>query len=241
MASSPHTTPNAGPSPEHVFDSLIAFQQAAALKAALDLDLFTIIGQGRRSVSAISSKAEASERGVRILCDYLVVREFLTKQGNEYGLTSEAAVFLDRNSPAYMGGVRHFLQSREILAGSQTLTEAVRTGRSQLPGLGSVEPDNPAWVEFAHSMTAMMGPACQGIVELLGPARIAKVLDIAAGHGLFGITLAKHHPEAHITAVDWAAVLDVAQENAKAAGVHDRYSRRPWPCADHPKLPSSAI
>jgi methylase of polypeptide subunit release factors len=52
----------------------------------------------------------------------------------------------------------------------------------------------------------------------------AKVLDIAAGHGLFGIAIAKHKPGAHIVAVDWAQVLEVAKENAAKAGVADRYT-----------------
>jgi 2-polyprenyl-3-methyl-5-hydroxy-6-metoxy-1,4-benzoquinol methylase len=50
-----------------------------------------------------------------------------------------------------------------------------------------------------------------------------KVLDLAAGHGVFGITIARHNPKASIYAVDWAAVLDIARENATAAGVADRW------------------
>ena len=34
-----------------------------------------------------------------------------------------------------------------------------------------------------------------------------RVLDIAAGHGLFGITIAQRTPQAQIVAVDWAGVL----------------------------------
>jgi ubiquinone/menaquinone biosynthesis C-methylase UbiE len=51
-----------------------------------------------------------------------------------------------------------------------------------------------------------------------------KVLDIAAGHGMYGITIARHNPEAQITALDWASVLEVAKENAEKAGVAARYS-----------------
>src|SRR6202521_2459235 len=54
-----------------------------------------------------------------------------------------------------------------------------------------------------------------------------KVLDIAAGHGMFGIALAKHNPNAEIYALDWARVLDVASENAAAAGVAARHHRIP--------------
>jgi ubiquinone/menaquinone biosynthesis C-methylase UbiE len=50
-----------------------------------------------------------------------------------------------------------------------------------------------------------------------------KVLDIAAGHGLFGITIAQHNPQAEIVAVDWPSVLAVATEHARAAQVQERY------------------
>ena len=54
-----------------------------------------------------------------------------------------------------------------------------------------------------------------------------KVLDIAAGHGTFGIVLAQQNPNAEIYAVDWPAVLTVAEDNARAAGVSARYHKIP--------------
>jgi ubiquinone/menaquinone biosynthesis C-methylase UbiE len=105
------------------------------------------------------------------------------------------------------------------------LAEIVRQGRTILPGEGSVERDNPDWVEFAQSMGPMMVPSAMGLGKVVlqsrkGPMR---VLDIAAGHGLFGIEVAKQNPEAHVTGLDWAPVMRVALENAKKAGVQDRY------------------
>jgi 2-polyprenyl-3-methyl-5-hydroxy-6-metoxy-1,4-benzoquinol methylase len=109
------------------------------------------------------------------------------------------------------------------------LAEIVRQGRTVLPGQGSVEPENPAWVEFAHSMAPMMAPmaAPLGWIVLDGRKEPMSVLDIAAGHGLFGIELAKQNPAARVVAVDWAAVLEVASANARRAGVMDRYEARP--------------
>jgi len=47
---------------------------------------------------------------------------------------------------------------------------------------------------------------------------------VAASHGLFGISIAQENPNAQVYGVDWAAVLEVAKENAAKAGVADRYS-----------------
>jgi cyclopropane fatty-acyl-phospholipid synthase-like methyltransferase len=105
----------------------------------------------------------------------------------------------------------------------------VRSGRTTLPGAGTVEPDNPVWVQFAQTMAPMMAPLAGplGQVVLNGHNGPMKVLDIAAGHGLFGIEIAKQNSQAHVTGLDWAPVLRVALENAKKAGVHDRYDMLP--------------
>jgi ubiquinone/menaquinone biosynthesis C-methylase UbiE len=54
-----------------------------------------------------------------------------------------------------------------------------------------------------------------------------KVLDVAAGHGLFGIAIAQLNPRARIVALDFPSVLAVASENAVRCGVSDRYSLLP--------------
>jgi hypothetical protein len=97
------------PDPGIIFDNLNAYQRSAALKAAIDLDLFTEIARGNRGADAIAKAVSASTRGVRILCDYLVISGFLVKDVEEYSLNLDSATFLDRNSPAYFGSVAAFL------------------------------------------------------------------------------------------------------------------------------------
>jgi 2-polyprenyl-3-methyl-5-hydroxy-6-metoxy-1,4-benzoquinol methylase len=74
-------------------------------------------------------------------------------------------------------------------------------------------------------MAPMMALPADLIAKLTGApgASPCKVLDIAAGHGLFGIAIARHNPNATVTAVDWPNVLEVAQGNAAQAGVSTRY------------------
>jgi hypothetical protein len=213
------------PSPERFFDTANAYQRSAALKAAVELDIFTAVAEGKTDAGSIAAAREASERGVRILCDYLVVAGLLTKEGGRYGLTADSAAFLDRRSPAYMGTALDFLLSPMLMAGFDNLTSAVRNGGSQDAAGGTVAPENPVWVKFARAMAPMMIPAAQEIARLVGgEGRKMKVLDIAAGHGVFGITVARQNPSVQVVALDWPAVLEVARENAEAAGVADRYS-----------------
>lgn len=178
------------PDPGIIFDSLNAYQRSAALKAAIELDLFSEVGRGSRSPDAIANALGASTRGVRILCDYLVIHGFLEKSGAGYSLGANAAAFLDRKSPAYLGSVATFLLDPRLIAPFLNLAEVVRTGTTTLPGEGTVSPDNPIWVGFAREMAPMMFPAATEIADLVAGDGEMRVLDIAAGHGLFGILIA---------------------------------------------------
>jgi 2-polyprenyl-3-methyl-5-hydroxy-6-metoxy-1,4-benzoquinol methylase len=213
------------PSPEIIFDALFAYERSAALKSAIDLDVFTAIDQGARTASAIAEKTRAAERGIRILCDYLTVHHLLEKSGDAYALVPESAAFLSRQSPAYLGTTASFLTRPELNRNFDHLTDAVRQG-GVAAGQNMIEGENPLWVEFARSMMPMMVPNAHAIADAIDAAGAGpiKVLDLAAGHGIFGITIAQRNPRAEIVAVDWKSVLTVARENASAFGVAPRYS-----------------
>src|SRR5881296_2426978 len=207
--------------PSVVFQAFVGYQKTEALRAAVDLDLFTAIGAGAATAKEIAARCDASERGVRILSDFLVVHGLLTKDGGRYGLTPAAAMFLDRSSPGCVAPAF-------VMRGFAQLTTAVRTGRAAV-GDEPLSPDHPMWVEFARSMAPLAGLMAEVLANLLEASAASpwKVLDIAAGHGLFGITLARHNPKAEIVALDWKNVLAVAAENARAAGVANRFRTLP--------------
>src|SRR3984893_4743629 len=83
-------------------------------------------------------------------------------------------------------------------------------------------------------MAPLAVPAAEFIARLTGTpdSKPSRVLNIAAGHGMFGITIARHNPNAQVTALDCPAVLEVAQQNAKRFGVADRYTVRPGSAFD---------
>src|SRR5262249_39912086 len=109
------------------------------------------------------------------------------------------------------------------------LTEAVRRGGTAVSDEGTVSDDNPIWVAFARAMAPLMQMPANLLADLVGgdPQQPLRVLDVAAGHGLFGITLAERYPQARVTALDWPNVLAVAVENARQAGVADRHTLLP--------------
>ena len=223
------STPTSKPTPERIFNTMIAFQETEALKAAIELDFFTAIADGADTATALAEKTRTSERGTRILCDFLTIRNFLTKSGEKYALAQESAIFLNRHSPAYLASMLDFLASpwsRKNFAG---LTEAVRKGGTANTTGDHTKPHEEVWVNFARSMAPLTTLNAEFIAGLTGAAegKPCKVLDIAAGHGMYGITVAKRNPNAHVVAVDWPAVLEVAKENAAKFGVAGRHTSKP--------------
>lgn len=215
-----------GPSPQLALEAINAYQRTAAIKAGIELKIFSHIATGAETASEIGKRSEASERGVRILCDTLAAFGFLTKSDNHYGLTSDSAAFLDSKSPTYIGGVIDFLLSPKLTSNFDNLTAAVKKGGTSETELGTLAPDHPIWLQFARAMTPMMIPASHALAALipLDGSHPTKVLDIAASHGVWGLALAQKNPRTQLVALDWASVLEVARENAERAGLGDRFS-----------------
>ena len=214
------------PSPALFFDTINAFHKSAALKAGVDLELFTAIGDGLATAAELAARCRASERGIRILADYLTILGFLTKTGDGYGLTPDSAFFLVKSSPAYCGGAAEFLHAPSVAGCFDDLAAAVRKGGTATTEHGTIAPEHPVWERFARAMGPMMIPPAMGAVDLvsLPQDRDTRILDVAAGHGAYGITFAQKNPRAHVVALDWPNVLKVAQENAHTAGLTDRFN-----------------
>jgi predicted nicotinamide N-methyase len=207
-----------------VFDAAMAYQRTAALVAAVKLDIFTAIGSGTTTSDDLASKIGASARGLRILCDFLTVMELLKKKDSNYRLTHAARILLDGSSPFAMGSIVDFVAAPEMLAlFLEDPASYVQNGRSKGPS--NVDPDHPVWVRYARAMVPFAATTAKlvaGYVRAF-PIPPKTVLDVAAGHGLYGIEVAKALPNAEVTAVDWEGVLAVARGHAEAAGVGHRF------------------
>ena len=211
------------PNPGSIFDTLNAYQRTEALRGAIELDVFTAIGEGATTAAAIAGRCEASERGTRILCDCLTTMGFLEKVGGEYRPTPDSAAFLDRRSPTYLGTVARFLGAPTMTEGLRDVASRVRDGGMFAEG-GTLSPDHPVWVEFARSMAPLARLAEGAVADLAWrDGAVTKVLDVACGHGLYGLAVAERGENVEVAGLDWAPVLDVAIENARASRAGEHY------------------
>jgi len=175
------------------------------------------------TVAQVAEKIKAPERSTRMLLDFLALEGFFVKANGTYACTPSTSMFLVKSSPAYIASSLPFLASEETTKPFQDFAAVVRAGTTSLPAGGTTAPDAAIWVKFARGMVGFsMGPAqmLANFPDVLpaGNEPLA-VLDVAAGHGIYGIHVAKKLPTAKITFLDWAAVLEVCKEHVTQFGV----------------------
>jgi ubiquinone/menaquinone biosynthesis C-methylase UbiE len=212
--------------PLSIFDALTAYQLTMAMKGAIELEIFTHIDDGGTEPAEIARRSRASERGIRVLCDYLSSRGFLTKTNGTYGLTGESAAFLSKRSSTYIGSIADFLAHDCNMSHFRDIAAVVRKGGA-VEG-GNMKPDDPIWVDFARDMAPFTRLSAEVLASIVAePGKPLKVLDVAAGSGIWGIAVARLNPAAEIYAIDREYILRVARENAARFHVADRYRSIP--------------
>ena len=211
-------------SPVVLLEDLMGAWRSRALVTAVELEIFSHIAAGNRTVKEIAEAAEASERGIAILLDALVAIHYLRKTGSRYALQPVSAAFLVRGKSTYIGAsTRPFSLTWSKW---EHLTETVRTGRPFV-AINVAEKGK----EFFPQLVASIFPGNFGtstvVVSQLSAkerGRIRKILDVAAGSGAWSLAFAQAIPEARVTTMDFREMTPITQKFAQLFGVADRYA-----------------
>lgn len=210
------------PWPSRISAAFAGASSAFVLKAAVELDLFTKLDHTPKSANELAAEMGAAERGIRTLCDYLTIQGILEKADGRYRLTADSAAYLSRNSPKFVGSIGNFLTSDFLIERYRRAPQSILDG-SSARGDDAFDPDHPMWVEFARSMAPLARLVSELAAEKLSDRPAAKILDVAASHGMFGLCVGERHPDSQVYALDWPNVLAYAQENAQTMGLGDRF------------------
>ena len=195
------------------------------LEAAVRHGVFDLLDAGPKTAEELSAATGASVRGIKSLSNALTGLDLLKKdESGRYALTPESAAFLVSAKPSFAGGfVRH--ASTQLIPKWLELTELVRSGK---PARGvNDEVEGAAFFhDFVEDIFPMSYPSAQVLAAELGLEKASqpvKVLDLAAGSGVWGIALAQSSPQVTVTAVDWPEVLPVTQKVAARFGLEKRF------------------
>lgn len=212
--------------PERIMQMAWGYAPPLILEAAIRNKVFDTLDAGPKTIDDVAAATGASPRGLRAIMNALVGLEFLKVNGNgHYELTPESSTFLVTTKPTFFGGmVAH--TSRQLIPTWLHLTDVVATGKPTA-AVNSEEDGSAFFQELVSNIFPMSYGPAQALARHLnlgesGPA--FRVLDLGAGSGVWGIAVAQSSPRVTVTAVDWPAVLPIAQETAGRFGLADRYS-----------------
>lgn len=196
------------------------------LEAGVRQGVFDLLDSGPKTVDEVATTTGASARGLRIVMNALAGLKLLTKDSNNrYGLAPDSAAFLVKGKPGYLGGfIRH--TSTQLIPSWLKLSDVVKSGKP-MDSVNNEQVGAQFFREFVNDIFPLSYGPAQALAKGLGLARSGKplrVLDLATGSGVWGVTLAQSSPQVSVTAVDWPGVLDVARQNAERLGVQDRFS-----------------
>jgi ubiquinone/menaquinone biosynthesis C-methylase UbiE len=211
--------------PERIMQFAWGYVPPLVLEAAIRHRVFDVLDGGPKTISEVQKETGASERGLTAVMNALVGMNFLEKDKHgEFSLTPESSAFLVSSKPGFQGGfLRH--GSEQLIPKWLHLNSIVETGRPEEPvnleGAGA-----DFFQRFVNDIFPLSFPAAQTLSRHLhsngSPA--TRVLDLAAGSGVWGIAMAQGSQQVRVTAVDWPEVIPVTRKTVERFGLADRFS-----------------
>jgi ubiquinone/menaquinone biosynthesis C-methylase UbiE len=220
------STPVAAPvTPERIMQFAWGYVPPLVLEAAIHHRIFDVLDGGPKTISEVRELTGASQRGLAAIMNVLVGMNFLANEEGRFSLTPESAAFLVSTKPGFHGGmIRH--TSQQLLPKWLSLNEIVATGRPAT----SVNQEGAGaqfFKEFVNDILPLSYPAALALSRHIianGAGQAVRVLDLAAGSGVWGIAMAQGAKNVSVTAVDWPEVIPVTRETVGRFGVAGQFS-----------------
>jgi ubiquinone/menaquinone biosynthesis C-methylase UbiE len=210
--------------PERILQFAWGYVPPLVLEAAIRHHVFDTLDSGPKTAAEVSAATGASERGLTAIMNALVGLNFLARDEHaNYSLTPESAAFLVSTKPGFQGGlIRHC--SEHLIPRWLDLNEVVATGLP-VASVNQEESGSDFFQNFVNDIFPMSYPAAQALARHFSAnGQPVRVLDLAAGSGVWGIAQAQGSDHVHVTAVDWPGVIPVTQKTVARFGLSDRFS-----------------
>ena len=212
--------------PERIMQMAWGYVPPLVLEAAIRHRVFDVLDSGAKDIWEVQQATGASARGLTAIMNALVGLNFLSKdEEGRYALTPESATFLVSTKPGFQGGlIRHC--SEHLIPRWLNLNDVVATG-DPVSAVNEEQSGGNFFHEFVLDIFPMSYPAAQYLARELdfgSSGDPVRVLDLAAGSGVWGIAIAQSSPRVQVTAVDWPEVIPVTQKTAARFGLAERYS-----------------
>jgi ubiquinone/menaquinone biosynthesis C-methylase UbiE len=208
-------------SPRPLMRILGDFANSQILDAALEYDFFTLIHRGFQTADEVAREAGTDPRATRIVLDSLIASALVEKKDRRYTLLPMSEAFLVRGKPSYIGDFRHVALA--LWEGMAQLRESLKTGKP----LSRMDTGRElrVWEKLVIGIIPIAEPAAQTLCDVfrIGVDRKGlRVLDIAGGSSIFGMTILARDPSAQVTQLDWPNVNAVAKKLNRKRGLEGK-------------------
>jgi ubiquinone/menaquinone biosynthesis C-methylase UbiE len=211
--------------PERLQQFGFAYAPPLIISAAVNNKIFDTLQSEAKTVEQVKKESGASARGLRAIMDALVGMELLKKdRQSKYSLTPESQAFLISERPGtlagFFGSVLPILTSRWL-----RLTDIVRDGRPPV-AVNQETQGTEFFSQLVETIIPMSYPGAQKLADHLKVAKAkeqVRVIDLAAGSGIWGIAVAQKSPQVRVSAVDWAGMIPTTKRITQKFGVRDRF------------------
>ena len=242
-----NTNPQLDPGP--ILQTAFAFWSSKVLLTAVEFGVFTKLGDSRITGAELGAELGLHPRGISDFFDALVAMRFLDREGDgpsaKYFNTPAGALYLDRGSPRYIGGILVMLNDR-LFKFWHDLPEALRTGRPQnevkhgQKGMfEELYADLPRLEQFMSAMTGLSRINFEAFAAKFDFSKYQTLCDIGGATGLLCMEVARKHPHLHCVSFDLPPVEPIARKHIAAAGLSNRidtaggdFFKDPLPKAD---------
>ncbi len=208
-------------SPRPLMRMLGDFANSRILDASLEYDFFTLIDKGFNTADKVARAAGTDPRATRIVLDSLIAAALVEKKDGRYALLPLSETFLVRGKPSYIGDFRHVALA--LWDGMTHLKESLKTGKP----LSRMDSSNElqVWEKLVVGIVPIAEPVAKALCDILSIGADRKglrVLDVAGGSSIFGMTILARDPSAQITQLDWPNVNAVAKKLNRARGLEGK-------------------
>jgi 3-hydroxy-5-methyl-1-naphthoate 3-O-methyltransferase len=210
--------------PERLMQFGSAYAPPLIIGAAARNKVFDTLDGGPKTVEEVAKATGCSIRGLRAIMNALVGLELLKKNGDKYSLTPESEAFLVSNKPGTLAGF-FSMNMKRLIPPWLKLDDIVRTGEPA-EARNEEHPGTEFFTELVENIIPVSYGSAQALADhlkLAAAKQPTRVLDVAAGSGIWGIALAQKSPQVRVTAMDWAGMIPTTKRITQKFGVADRF------------------
>ena len=192
-----------------------------AVRAALQLSLFTPLAQGSMTAEELGVALDVKPRRLRALLYQLVVSEFLNVNDGRFSNTEMSEYYLVEGAPNYTGGI-HGIWTEQINA-MMHIADSIRadTPQTKMDFSGMSQEELGGFLKGLHGSAVAAGRSLSKLPKI---SEAQELIDIGGGSGGLAIALCEEHLKLRATVVDLPSVVPIATEAVEEAGLTERIS-----------------